>query len=261
MVSTGKRHWDNLLAGHYTDKQAITLKQDRWDVSPWFGTPSRSISAMLGLSLKAPYVTVIANHIGGTLDGQEKPGVQRASYVNLFSPQDHIIICDSNNKGEHAPNPPKLFWSDVIFALWKQECEKAKLPPSSLKYIVRKHVINKITQDIVAHAYKTFKSGTPSFEAETWLPNGDTKDVFLALLGSPNGSGVARLLLEHVTELGRKTIASVTTVSHPDSPGPFEGSYLLDIIWNLVDAPAPIAASGQGTHGEGSGPVHWADLH
>ena len=47
---------------------------------------------------------------------------------------------------------------------------------------------------------------------------GDDNDSgFFTLLGCPNGSGVVRMLIDHSSALGHKTITSVRVLNSPDS--------------------------------------------
>lgn len=253
-VDTGTRLWDDLYHGSSSDKKAMSLKEDHWISSkPWTNYPTdRWIGPML---LKFAHSTGISNaqyrvtHRGGIPKNQYLPEEWKTRYKNTYSPQNKLIICDNNEKATQAKEPPQLFWSDVVFAGWKEQCEKVGLPPSGLDYISRSHIINSITRGIIKHAYSKSQPGTPINEEIIWLPSGNTKEGFLALLGSPNGYGIAKFLLEHETALGRKTIASVVTqnVVLTDPPGERQ-----EMVWRLDEVSPNGATDGRGTHSRGA---------
>jgi len=259
-VQKGTTLWKQLVNGQHFDKETRTLEEDDWTVRE---TRNSAIGVHLKLLLKEvaqfeglPNLKVTAAHQGGARGGQEIQQGWLSEYTNIYCPEHKTMIAYVNEKATKAQYPPQLFWSDVVFVGWKKECEKRGLPFSSLQQIIRSNVVNKVTREIIAQAYSNLEPRTSMKDPVTWLPSGKTKEAFLALLGSPNGSGVARLLLEHEKALGRKTVVSVETrtITAPDEPK-YAGLIpltFLGIVWNIGDASPPATAGRQGIHGEGT---------
>ncbi|MCJ1244504.1 hypothetical protein MMC30_001702 [Trapelia coarctata] len=255
-VARGTRLWNDLCNGKYSDKKTKTLKEDHWEIEelwPNAGVNSwlRPMLLKFAQSTGKPNVQVKAIHRDGVPTGQYLPEELKIRYTNTYCPQGKLIICDNNEKETESGKLPQLFWSDVVFAIWKEQCEKAGLPVSDLDYIFRNNVINTETRGIIEHAYQKFRPGTSTKEEATWLPSGNTEEGFLALLGSPNGYGVARFLLEHETALGRKTVARVVTQDavNPDNPG----FALQEMVW-ILDEVLPDGAAGGGNKHAGGEP-------
>jgi hypothetical protein len=256
-VHRGTRLWKKLSDGQYFDKEARTLHEDNWKVEE---IKNSMITDDLKLLLQKvaqfegyPNVRARATHRGGAPEGREIPKGWQSKFSNVFCPDHKIIIADNNKKATKAQRPPQNFWSDVVFAGWKIECERRGFPVSGLQQIIRSDITNTFTREIISKAYRKFEPRTSVVDPVTWWPSERTKEAFLALLGSPNGSGVARLLLEHEKAFGRKIILSVETwtiVAPGDReilPFTYQG-----LVWNIGDASPPATAGGQTTHVGGS---------
>lgn len=110
------------------------------------------------------------------------------------------------------PNPfPKLYhWSDVVALEFAQFMTEKKKPTTNLKGVWQRQVINPDTQSLAAYLFGVGitkdmgKAG--DWPGKDYLPD---SDEFAALLASPNGVGVAYLLLQHRDLLGTKTITSI----------------------------------------------------
>ena len=92
----------------------------------------------------------------------------------------------------------------VVFLGWKDMCSQQTPPvdPGNLKYIVRRHISNKITVGVINN-YAPDVSGWPG----TTFGIGDRAGQ--ALLGTPNGYGPGFLLLQHQTTFGNRKIQTV----------------------------------------------------
>lgn len=134
-----------------------------------------------------------------TIRTDEKP---RGFYENTFSPKNKLIVAQSTYR---TPNSPH--WSDATFAMWKHVCGKDSASISSLKYVVRALITNDDTLHVMETIRKKVPAGLPSISC---TPTGFTAEWFRAFLGTPNGAGVAYLLMEHKAALTAKTISRIT---------------------------------------------------
>jgi hypothetical protein len=108
-------------------------------------------------------------------------------------------------------------WSDVAFVEWETQAAKRELDIRGLEYVFPYEISSQKTLNVI----------TVLKEEEEDLPwpgkliimrdgNGGLDLDGLAMLGSPNGYGVAYLLLQHQAQFGRRTIQSVQVWSGPD---------------------------------------------
>ncbi|MCJ1328187.1 hypothetical protein MMC10_004862 [Thelotrema lepadinum] len=127
-------------------------------------------------------------------------------YSTVMCPSDGLIMSTISQSPKNDPwpaNMPKQ-WSDVVFLGWKDMCSQQTPPvdPGNLKYIVRRHISNKITVGVINN-YAPDVSGWPG----TTFGIGDRAGQ--ALLGTPNGYGPGFLLLQHQTTFGNRKIQTV----------------------------------------------------
>ena len=84
---------------------------------------------------------------------------------------------------------------------------------------------NDITDAIIDHIKDYVK---PNFPWQKEVHRDSEANWFYALLGSPNGSGVAYLLLDHKRALGKKTIAGITLFCYDEE-------LFCDILFEVED--------------------------
>ncbi|KAH8704001.1 hypothetical protein BGW36DRAFT_423532 [Talaromyces proteolyticus] len=133
-----------------------------------------------------------------------------------YSPKEMI----KNNGGKYRAGqmPPSLDnWADVTYLQWLQAATdlggkprdiNARLP--NLKYFARFHIINTESQGIINHALKNVGEQLGPWPGRSFSMRTDEGK---AILGSPNGRGVAFFLYQHKDLLGIKTVGSVTVFS------------------------------------------------
>ena len=100
-------------------------------------------------------------------------------------------------------------WSDVVGITWT---DKAGDQAHKLKYIFRQAIVTPTTLGIINGVVHRQKENIPSYQDGFRWPGFKVlprDEDFKALLGTPHGSGVAFLLLEHPVELPNKQIESV----------------------------------------------------
>lgn len=106
--------------------------------------------------------------------------------------------------------PDLKYWSDVAFLQYFQPASPPPLSP--LRYIIQALISNDDTLAIFERVLANVSLGIR--DLSTWpgisfsLPK--DKEIIAALLGTPNGGGIARMLAGHRQHLGRKTIEKVT---------------------------------------------------
>jgi hypothetical protein len=160
-----------------------------------------------------------------------------ADFSNILNPQ--VIIALYNyapgNTPPDVPNPdiPKEYltplkrWWDAIFLLWQDFVSNDGASMKQLRCIIRNNISGMETIKIIDQAMKmkdpTYYAGsTKEFDEGTWF-HMDKDEGAAAILGTPNGQGVAKFLFEHKAQLGMKTISRVK-VYKPDD---FEDHALL----------------------------------
>ena len=104
-----------------------------------------------------------------------------------------------------AKIPPLNRWSDVVWTLWQHTAGKALAP--SLQYIFRDKVVSADSKHIMDIVMGNTSPEPDQLEAP--FP-GKTFDVDsdegAALLGTPHGTGIAYLLIDHADTLGKRHI-------------------------------------------------------
>ena len=156
-------------------------------------------------------------------------------YTNHMSPKAGLIIAENNwspyaMEGRHCPLEK---WSDVVWLDYAATARSIGTSPAGLKYVIRGHIVNADTLSIMR---AVCGGSCPSWPGKVFDINqkpGREPDPTnpqkklplningLALLGNPNGGGVAWVLINHKSQLGRKTPVSVTawTTSGSDANG------------------------------------------
>jgi hypothetical protein len=110
----------------------------------------------------------------------------------------------SGGKGDDYPG--LQFWSDVAYLQWKMRTSS----DCNLEYVLRYNVTNGFTADVVEAINLTNKTETlvwPGISYDAAYEEGQ------ALLGTPNGSSVVFLLIQHKEGLGHKIVDHITVFS------------------------------------------------
>ena len=126
-----------------------------------------------------------------------------------------IVAADNFSPAKSDPPPikiPKLCrWSDIAFLQYFDTAQKWRVDTGDLKYVFRYWITNTETKDTI---YKICDKSGAAGELKAWpgkTYKSDTEE-YKALLGTPNGLGVAWLLIQHkgLHQLGHKAVDSVT---------------------------------------------------
>ena len=144
-------------------------------------------------------------------------------WKNLINVRNGEIVALDN--ASRALHQPELHWSDVVFIQWMNECQKHKdttgQPASDLRYVFRYNITNKLTHNVIEEILNKRKHS--SEPPEPWMECKVSPNSLdgMALLGTPNGVGVAYLLIQHKQEFGSKRVGSIDilTVSNDSDLG------------------------------------------
>ncbi len=116
--------------------------------------------------------------------------------------------------------PPLNRWSDVTWTIWK---EKAGDTANNLRYLAHDAVENEATDEIAAYIFA--KARNSQDVPYPGLDFGMDSREGRALLGTPNGIGTARILIDRAKELGKRELRVKIFTS--DTNG-------LCMLWDMV---------------------------
>ncbi|KAK3715708.1 hypothetical protein LTR37_006933 [Vermiconidia calcicola] len=141
-----------------------------------------------------------------------------AYYENNFYPDQGIIVATDNfgpvqrlkavGKTLEGEIVPLRQWSDIVFLEWQHQTTAGQ-QRRGIKFVVHSNIINTRTKNVIFKALEDDGDSPipPAFPPGKEYPM-DSKQG-KAILGTPNGNGVAWFLIQHKAELGHKTIESV----------------------------------------------------
>ncbi|KAK5746002.1 hypothetical protein LTR17_001132 [Elasticomyces elasticus] len=157
-------------------------------------------------------------------------GTTEAEYANIFNPQAGMMICYNNWSPSYRVSknpllrpediPPLNRLSDVLWFQWKDAVATTHNPNlvSNIKWVMRHHVADETSVKIIDTITKGFRQqslqGWPGRTYDMSAATGSDKgaqerQIARALLGSPNGVGVAHFLSQHRADLGFKSVSKV----------------------------------------------------
>ena len=137
-------------------------------------------------------------------------------YSNWFSTKSRIIAAAANhgrinpNRWPYNPHAPSAAgsaiptsewliaphrWSEVVFAEWIDVCRRTSKDPAILKFVTQMNINNPVTREVVNEAVRLEPRAQP-WSRHLYLDYDNHNPDFYALVGSPNGFGVAGLLMK-----------------------------------------------------------------
>lgn len=102
--------------------------------------------------------------------------------------------------------PAMRFWSDIAFLHWSHSVPN-QVAMTGLKHVFQCSVQNPQTEEVISRILNNrgqHLTAWPGITVDTNTEEGQ------ALLGSPNGSGAAFLLIQHKRQLGHKVVDRIT---------------------------------------------------
>ena len=199
-------------------KDIDELRNVGWDIAPIpaGGTPLDRYAVELFGTLNPRIPTGTTRWFSRPAELKSNAGEKNPYYNTLYGPQDGVIVAQDNEKygQENIAS-----WSEVVWALWVDTCASKGIQPETLELIFRDRIDNKNTIAVIEEVYsKVFRQTTLGKRIEL-KPEGDTLKGFRALLGTPNGKGVAWLLIHQKKVLGKK-IQSITVEKFKETDVP-----------------------------------------
>ncbi|KAK4542065.1 hypothetical protein LTR36_007096 [Oleoguttula mirabilis] len=203
-----------------------------------------------------PMWVMLDQNIGCTV-GNQIYNPSGGIYNSIMYPSHGILIANNNYSPKYmitkptshfrgGPLVPLAAWSDVQFLKWQHLCTLAGTDVRSLKYIFRSNIVNDVTRNVIfaALAKSGIKTGPPPWPGKKYSMDSEEGK---ALLGTPNGNGVAWILFSHRAQLGWKTIESVQlfddTMSGSQRKFPASNSKP-SLLFNVVDYVPPAGGAG-----------------
>jgi hypothetical protein len=165
--------------------------------------------------------------------------------ANNFTPEAKRAIryCSTLSEKQALPPLPTLrHWSDIAFLQWSL-LPSMNLPVPPLNYVFRQGIVNQDTLAIISavvgydcgyqgcHGDMIERPRWPGvdFPIDTWEG--------LALLGTPNGSGVGWLLAQHKRELGHRVVEKVSVLFSDDGH-----DEVVNLLFYVIEASAAVGA-------------------
>ncbi|KAJ5663783.1 hypothetical protein N7507_004514 [Penicillium longicatenatum] len=142
-------------------------------------------------------------------------------YIAVMNPAKGMLLAEYNEspwemtKYDDQRQPPLTRWSDVNFLMWEQLARNKK-ELRNIKYLIRFHIVNTNTKAMINQAL-TITGTSLTHYPGTVFPM--SSDAGKAILGTPNGGGVAWFLVDHKNQLGVKEVESVRVFKTDGSDG------------------------------------------
>ncbi|WKT45506.1 SGNH hydrolase superfamily [Fusarium oxysporum f. sp. vasinfectum] len=180
-----------------------------------------------------------------------------ANFASSFSLNPGVIIADHNvgvkyAAGEGPPIDEETTalthiqqWSDAVWMQWDRVCSESGGDVKDLKYIIRAQIVNHGTLKIVFQAILNKyerdhkkKSLGPWKKRIVVSHQKDPKELY-AILGSPNGSGAAFMLINHKKRLGGARVINKVEIFVPEGNfevGREQEEWHVMLLFHIVDA-------------------------
>ncbi|KAI7769512.1 hypothetical protein LZL87_011396 [Fusarium oxysporum] len=185
-----------------------------------------------------------------------------ANFASSFSLNPGVIIADHNvgvksAAGEEPPIDEETTalthiqqWSDAVSMQWDRVCSESGGDVEDLKYIIRAQIVNHATLKIVFQAIlNKYERGHKKKSIGSWKKRivvshqKDPKELY-AILGSPNGSGAAFMLVNHKKRLGGARVINEVEIFVPEGNFEVKGTEVgreqeewhVMLLFHIVDA-------------------------
>ncbi|EDU43951.1 conserved hypothetical protein [Pyrenophora tritici-repentis Pt-1C-BFP] len=219
-VAKGKRLRAAMLNGdspgsHFLDHQQLAQHNySRSTISHLVSFPLvHNIIAELGQGSHNLPVQVTYNQ--ESVVGDKEYTKLYATFRNVVDRPNGFLVATENTKYDRPTQPEVLnYWSDIAFLAWTEPVADEEKRGGDLNYVLRWTITNRDTVVVTSKLLTDYRAEEE--EDEEWVPvwpgisfDADSEQAH-ALLGTPNGSGVAWLLVQHKRQLGHKVVKKVT---------------------------------------------------
>ena len=180
----------------WTDHYRASEKQVKFSAAYW---PS-SLLKLLGVTTTTKYQD---KKIFSKTDSPT-PRTQKAVSQCGFLPDQGIILAESNFKDQDFnPENEQLSTGQLMLQNWIQE---AGTKSEDLKWIVRSHIVNVGTKDIIEEALAKINQGEKDLAHFT---ENEHPEIFQALSGTVNCRGVYPMLANNYHRMGGLTVTDL----------------------------------------------------
>ena len=137
-----------------------------------------------------------------------------AAYINRFNVRNGVILCIENNKIlDENPASTRLWPSEILWQYWRQAATEAGgIKTNRLRFIVRHCVVNESARIAIWQAARLSTVSHDEFPDLGHKVYEPPDDGFYAILGSVNGASMMRMLLDHKSQIGYRTIERVVVL-------------------------------------------------
>ncbi|KAF3920139.1 hypothetical protein AA313_de0203061 [Arthrobotrys entomopaga] len=155
-----------------------------------------------------------------------------------------LLVVRYAYKDEDVAEHKENRFSEIVYRVWHDQARIDGVSVDSIRYIAHNFVANDETVVVVKNilskvpsARKVLHVGEPPEEIRLSASSDDEAELtaFRAMVGCPNGKGVARMLNEHSHALGRKQITRVIIyVPDPNGFDPEDGGPISFVVKMLL---------------------------
>ncbi|KAF3916199.1 hypothetical protein AA313_de0207788 [Arthrobotrys entomopaga] len=172
---------------------------------------------LLGRTIPTSLKSVIINN-GVLLGSAAKP-----PYMFTTSAANGFFVVKRAFKNHDKALVKENHFSEILYRIWHDLAKDQGVRVDSLRYVVHDYVVNPESQEVVLKILDdldefwndvSLKYGSKTVVGLEIRLRADTEDknikeAFDAMVGCPNGKGVARMLNDHSHALGQKEISQV----------------------------------------------------
>ena len=134
------------------------------------------------------------------------------AYINYMDGHNGVVLTIEMFKVNDQNSPDKKLWaSEVIWQSWLYLAKLERRAASCLRTVGQYFVTNKETKQIIWESLK-HSAATREGPVRGHVEYSPEDNGFFALLGSPNGKTMMRMLLDHKSHIGYKTVDRIVLV-------------------------------------------------
>ncbi|KAL9627283.1 MAG: hypothetical protein Q9204_006679, partial [Flavoplaca sp. TL-2023a] len=216
--------WQDVIKTVAGEEKAPTLATSFYvnvihdkDFTNSLGQPTKFIKADVGLALYSQHYLPTSSTI--IVRQTRSPAYTVKKRLGASAPSSQEIAS--------TLVPPLNRWSDATWTLWKEKGGGA-----NLRYIGRDYIANALTESVMNHIFSQHSSSSREFPG---LDFGMDSAEGRALLGTPNGIGAGRILIDRVGELGRRELRIWIFEPEEEYPCMFFDMRPVEVLARAVD--------------------------